>query len=197
MRPPSDSKSPRPVSRRGPNSCDVELMPVMCPTCQFFCVTLANAFLFKSLNRRGGFVAGNRFGSCGSWRRGLYAGNRFRSFDSWCRTCPGGRLLLGSDAGLSYTPSPRSRCRPPHSPGTRDRGPCRISNERTCHRAHRSQDHRSRYCAQGSTSSTILSPCFERNKRPCDQGANKQFLHRGFLECIAAARDSEIAAARR
>ena len=35
MRLPSDSKSPRPVSRRGlQNSCDVELMPVICPTCQ-------------------------------------------------------------------------------------------------------------------------------------------------------------------
>jgi hypothetical protein len=164
MRPPSDSKSPRPVSRRGLNSCDVELMPVICPTCQIFCGGLASAFLFKSLNRRRGLYAGDRFGSCGSWRRGLYAGNRFGSFDCWRRTYLGGRLFPGSDAGLSYTPRPRSRCGPPHSPGTRDRGPCRISNERTCHCAHGSQDDRSRYCAQGSTSSTILSPCFERNK---------------------------------
>jgi len=42
MRPPSDSeifrksKSPRPVSRRGLNSCDAEHMPVICPTCQIF-----------------------------------------------------------------------------------------------------------------------------------------------------------------
>jgi hypothetical protein len=35
---PSDSKSPRPVSRRGLNSCDVEDMPVICPTCQISCV---------------------------------------------------------------------------------------------------------------------------------------------------------------
>src|SRR5438105_1129274 len=35
MRPPSDSKSPRPVSRRGLcYSCDDEDMPVICPTCQ-------------------------------------------------------------------------------------------------------------------------------------------------------------------
>ena len=35
MRLPSDSKSPRPVSRRGlQNSCDDEGMPVICPTCQ-------------------------------------------------------------------------------------------------------------------------------------------------------------------
>jgi hypothetical protein len=32
-----DSKSPRPVSRRGLNSCDVADMPVICPTCQVFC----------------------------------------------------------------------------------------------------------------------------------------------------------------
>ena len=68
-RAPSDSKSPRPVSRRGLNSCDVEHMPVICPTCQIFCATVANAFLVKSLN----------------WRRGLHAGNRFGSFDGWCR----------------------------------------------------------------------------------------------------------------
>jgi hypothetical protein len=29
-----DSKKPRPVSRRGLNSCDDEHMPVICPTCQ-------------------------------------------------------------------------------------------------------------------------------------------------------------------
>jgi hypothetical protein len=35
MRLPSDSKSPRPVSRRGLQiSCDDEDMPVICPTCQ-------------------------------------------------------------------------------------------------------------------------------------------------------------------
>jgi len=32
--PPTDAKSPRPVSRRGLNSFDDELMPVICPTCQ-------------------------------------------------------------------------------------------------------------------------------------------------------------------
>ena len=30
----SDSKSPRPLFRRGLNSCDNEDMPVICPTCQ-------------------------------------------------------------------------------------------------------------------------------------------------------------------
>jgi hypothetical protein len=119
VRLPSDSKSPRPVSRRGLNSCDVEFMPVICPTCQIFCVTLANAFLFKSLDRRCGLVAGNRFGSFGNWRRG-YAGNGFGSFDSGRRTNLGGRLFPGSDAGLSCMPGPRSRCGSPHSPGTRD-----------------------------------------------------------------------------
>jgi len=29
-----DSKSPRRIFRRGPNSCDDEDMPVICPTCQ-------------------------------------------------------------------------------------------------------------------------------------------------------------------
>jgi len=179
VRLPSDSKSPRPVFRRGLNSCDVELMPVICPTCQIFCVTLANASLFKSLDRRCGLVAGDRFGSFGNWRRGLYAGNGFGSFDGGRRTNLGGRLFPGSDAGLSCMPGARSRCGSPHSPGTRDRGPCRISDERACHRAHGSQDDRSRHCPQGSISSTILGSCFGRHKCPCDQGASKQFLHRG------------------
>jgi hypothetical protein len=34
MRPPSDSKSPRPVSRRGLDCCDDDYMPVICPTRQ-------------------------------------------------------------------------------------------------------------------------------------------------------------------
>jgi hypothetical protein len=164
VRLPSDSKNPRPVSRRGLNSCDVELMPVICPTCQIFCVTLACESLVKSLNRRRGLCAGDRFGSFGSWRCGLYARNRFGGFDSRWRTYLGRRLFPGSNAGLSCMLRSRSRCGPPHSPGTRDRGPCRISNERTGHRAHRSQDDRSRHRPQGSISSTILSSCFERNK---------------------------------
>ena len=179
VRLPSDSKSPQPVSRRGLNSCDVEFMPVICPTCQIFYVTLANTFLFKSLDRRRGLRAGNCFGGFGGWRRGLYTGNRFGGFNSRWRTCLGRRLLSGSKAGLRCMLRSRSRCGPPHSPGTRDRGPCRISNERACHRAHGSQDDRSRHCPQGSISSTILGSCFGRHKCPCDQGANKQFLHRG------------------
>jgi hypothetical protein len=175
---PSDSKSPQPVSRRGLNSCDVEFMPVICPTCQIFCVTLANAFLFKSLDRRRGLAGGNRFGSFGNWRRG-HAGNGFGSSASRRWTNLGGRLFPGSDAGLSCMPGLRSRCGSPHSPGTRDRRSCRISNERACHRAHGSQDNRSRHCPQGGISSTILGSCFRRHKCPCDQGANKQLLHRG------------------
>jgi hypothetical protein len=178
VRLPSDSKSPRPVSRRGLDSCDVEFMPVICPTCQIFCATFANAFLFKSLNRRCGLIAGNRFGSFGYWRRS-HAGNGLGSFASGRRTDLGGRLFPRCDAGLSCMLRSRSRCGSPHSPGTRDRGPCRISNERACHRAHRSQDDRSRHRPQGSISSTILGSCFARHKCPCDQGANKQFLHRG------------------
>ena len=154
-------------------------MPVICPTCQIFCVTLANTFLFKSLDRRRGLRAGNCFGGFGGWRRGLYAGNRFGGFNSRWRTCLGRRLFSGSNAGLSCMLRSRSRRGSPHSPGMRDRGPCRISNERACHRAHRSQDDRSRHRPQGSISGTILSFCFGRHECPCDQGANKQFLHRG------------------
>jgi hypothetical protein len=33
-RPPSDSKSPRPIFRRGLDYCDDEYMPVICPTAQ-------------------------------------------------------------------------------------------------------------------------------------------------------------------
>jgi hypothetical protein len=36
MRPPSDSKSPRPVLRRGLDCCDDEYLPVICPTEQEF-----------------------------------------------------------------------------------------------------------------------------------------------------------------
>jgi hypothetical protein len=166
VRLPSDSKSPRPVSRRGLNSCDVGNMPVICPTCQIICVIFANAFLVKSLNWRRGLCAGNRFGSSGGWRRGLYAGNCFGSFGSWRRTYLRGRLFpgAGSGAGLSCMPRPGSRCGTPDSPGMRDRGPRRISDERTCHRTHGSQHDGSRHRAQGSTSETILSPCFKRNK---------------------------------
>jgi hypothetical protein len=143
--------------RRGLNSCDVGDMPVICPTCQIFCVTLANAFLVKSLNWRRGLCADG-------WRRGLYAGNCFGSFDSWRRTSLRGHLFPGAGARLSCMPRPGSRCGTPDSPGTRDRGPRRISDERTCHRAHGPQHDRSRHRAQGSTSGTILSSCFNRNK---------------------------------
>jgi hypothetical protein len=164
VRLPSDSKSPRPVSRRGLNSCDVGDMPVICPTCQIIRVIFANAFLVKSLNWRRGLCAGNRFGSSGGRRRRLDAGNCFGSFGSWRRTYLRGRLFPGAGAGLSCIPRPGSRCGTPDSPGMRDRGPRRISDERTCHRAHGSQHDGSRHRAQGSTSGTILSPCFKRNK---------------------------------
>ena len=74
VRLPSDSKSPRPVSRRGLNSCDIELMPVICPTCQIFLRDSRQRFLFKSLDRRCGLIAGNRFekqtGACPDQLRG-------------------------------------------------------------------------------------------------------------------------------
>ena len=67
-------KSPRPVSRRGLNSCDIELMPVICPTCQIFLRDSRQRFLFKSLDRRCGLIAGNRFekqtGACPDQLRG-------------------------------------------------------------------------------------------------------------------------------
>jgi hypothetical protein len=162
MRPPSDRKSPRPVSRRGLwNSCDDEDMPVICPTCQIFCGTVAYApaLLFKPLDRRRGFC-GNDFGCFGNWRRG-FCSNRFDRLGNWQRSCPGGRLLLGSDAGLCCTPRARARRGMPYTPGMRDRGSCGISDQRTCHRAHRSQNDRARHRAQGSASSTILSSCLE------------------------------------
>jgi hypothetical protein len=46
MRPPSDSKSPRPVSRRGLDYCDDDNMPVICPTRQdLFARAFRNCFL--------------------------------------------------------------------------------------------------------------------------------------------------------
>jgi hypothetical protein len=46
MRPPSDSKSPRPVSRRGLDYCDDDNMPVICPTRQeLFCKSFLKRFL--------------------------------------------------------------------------------------------------------------------------------------------------------
>jgi hypothetical protein len=191
-------KKPATGFRRGLNSCDVDDMPVICPTCQIIsdgCRFTRNALSIESLN----------------WRRGACPGKRLGRFDGWRRTYLGGRLFsgckllgckllgsrfLGSKSGWCCASSSRSRCRPLNSPGTRDRGPRCISNECTCHRAHRSQDDRSRHCAQGSISRAVLSSCFQRNKRRCDQCGNKQFLHRGSPECIGA-RDFEIAAAQR
>jgi hypothetical protein len=50
MRPPSDSKSPRPVFRRGLDCCDDVNMPVICPTRQylFFARALCKIFLKAS-----------------------------------------------------------------------------------------------------------------------------------------------------
>jgi hypothetical protein len=43
MRPPSDSKSPRPVSRRGLDYCDDANIPVICPTWQDLFESIGNA----------------------------------------------------------------------------------------------------------------------------------------------------------
>jgi len=45
IRPSSDSKSPRPISRRGLQLfCDDDDMPVICPTCQTLKVSAANFY---------------------------------------------------------------------------------------------------------------------------------------------------------
>ena len=93
---------------------------------------------------------------------------------------------------MRCTSRARPRGGPPKSPRMRDRRPYRISYHRTCHRTHRSQNDRSRHRAQGSISSAFLSSGFGRNKRPCDQRGNKQFLHRGFLEFITGHGTSEL-----
>ena len=156
----SDSKNPRPVSRRGLRySCDDEDMPVICPTCQIFWNDRRSSptRLFKSLNRRRGFLRGNRF----------------RSFDNRRWSHSGGSLLLvcrllgrglRDSTGLRGISSTGSRSGSPNSPRMRDRGTCGISNERACHRAHRSQNDRARQRAQSGTSGTLLRSCFERKK---------------------------------
>ena len=162
MRPPSDSKSPRPVSRRGLcNSCDVVDMPVICPTCQIIWSRFrftSSASSIESLYRRCGIISGDAFGSLGRWRR---------------RADPGGRLLGSrlsgcklsrSGTGSCGTSNPGWRSGPPNSPGPRDRRPCGISNQRTRHRTHGSQHYGARYRAQGSASSTFLRSRFERKK---------------------------------
>ena len=106
-----------------------------------------------------------------------------------------GILLWGSRIRfreLRCASSMRPRGGPPKSPRMRDRWPCRISYHRTCNRTHGPQNHRSRHRAQGSISSTILSSCFGRNKRPCDQRGDKQFFHRGLPEFIAGHGTSEM-----
>jgi hypothetical protein len=63
MRPPSDSKSPRPVSRRGLDCCNDDNMPVICPTWQdlFETVEKANRRQIQKnpppISRRGLIVA--------------------------------------------------------------------------------------------------------------------------------------------
>ena len=51
------------------NSCDDDDMPVICPTCQIFCVAVASALLFKSLYWRRGFLLGKRLRGSDRWRR--------------------------------------------------------------------------------------------------------------------------------
>ena len=136
-------------------------------------------------------------------------GQRFRRFHGRWRACPSNRLLLGcgllangcgwsgmsvvgpgSLSGMRYVP--RLRRRPPKPPGTRDRWPCGISNECTCHRADRPQNHRSRHRPQGGASGTLLGLSLERNKRRCDQCGNQQFFHRDFPEPSAEHRNPKL-----
>src|SRR5436190_14326475 len=74
MRPPSGSKSPRPVSRRGLcYSCDDEDMPVICPTCQTVPETANPTPAERAVPYRGyaqTFVSGNTEGYGGRrWSR--------------------------------------------------------------------------------------------------------------------------------
>ena len=124
-------------------------------------------------------------------------GQRLRRFHGRLRACPSNRLrlssgLLGGGYGWSGTSVvgprslpgmrcvPRLRRGPPKPPGARDRRPCGISNECTCHRADRPQNHRSRHRPQGGASGTLLGLSLERNKRRCDRCGNEQFFHRDF-----------------
>jgi hypothetical protein len=169
MRLPSDSKSPRPVSRRGLDCCDDIHMQVICPTAQV--IFRANNFyrprLIEALNRRrvlfrrqclGGFgLRGfsrrrRRNLRCGLLLRSGLAGSRCRC---WCRA---------GKARLCCGPGPRSRIRPPDSPRMCDRGTRGESDHRTRHRADRSKDDRARYRTNGGISGTALSYCLNRNK---------------------------------
>jgi hypothetical protein len=143
-------------------------MPVICPTCQMFCLTVIlsstlisirnDQTLIKPLNRRRRFSRDNRGGRLGNRQRG----------------CAGG---LCSSARLRDTTRMRTGSRMPNSPGTRDRRPGGISDERARHRAHRSQNYRAGHRAQGSTAGTLLGFCLQRNKQPADHSRNKQFTH--------------------
>jgi hypothetical protein len=55
MRPPSDSKSPRPVSRRGLDYCDDVNMPVICPTGQDLFGSVGNVDRQPKQKARGRF----------------------------------------------------------------------------------------------------------------------------------------------
>jgi hypothetical protein len=146
-------------ARAPKKSCDDEDMPVICPTCQIFLwspVDRAPALLLKSLHRGRG--------SCGyDWRRS-FCRTRFNRPGNRQRVHLGSRLLLGSSlrgcAGLRYMPGARRRRGMPNSPGMRDRGSSGISNQRSRHRAHRSQNDCARYRAQSRTSGARLGICF-------------------------------------
>jgi hypothetical protein len=151
------------------NSCDDEDMPVICPTCQIPLVRVRPAppglVLFKPLNR---------------WRHGSPGGKRRRP-DSRRRTCRCGCLSLRRAGGLCCMCCTGSRRRSLHPPGARDRRPRGISDERTCHRADRSEHDGARHRAQRCASGTLLGFCLEREKRSCDQCTHKQSLHRGSV----------------
>src|SRR5258708_30616572 len=113
-------------------------MPVICPTCQIFLQEPPidrPRFSIKSLNRRRDALPGKGLGRFHGWRRTRRGGRLLPS----CKLLFS-RLLsskfLSSTTGLCCTLSPRPRCRPPNSPGTRDRGPGGISHDPTCHPAH-------------------------------------------------------------
>ena len=168
MRLPSDSKSPPPVSRGGlQNSCDGELMPVICPTCQLppsarsIC---ASMYLFKALDGR----------------RAIPDRGRFRRPGNRRRTYSGGSLLLNSALGRCCAPDSRSRRRPSYSPGMRDRGTRGISNDRSRHRTHGAQNNGARDSAHRSTTGSALGLCFDRKQRRRDRRRHQPYLHRDF-----------------
>ena len=99
-------------------------------------------------------------------RRGFSGGRRCGGFGGWQRRCLCDCLWLGAGAGLCQASGARTRM--PNSPGMRDRGSRAIADHRARHRAHRSQDDRTRHRSQSRASGTFLGVCFVHRK-PRDQ----------------------------